>query len=99
MNTDSFNTAFQNFVDAIKDSYGLQWSNIALELSVTPTLVGSATSPVAGEVWEYNYKDTTYYRLVPTTYSFDEDAFYTTYNGTDTLSGLVVRRTGSRSNG
>lgn len=67
------------------------WGYYSLNWSVEPALVGTATTPVAGDVYSYTLKGTTRYRLVPTTYDPTQDAFYSSYSGS-TCSGLIVMR-------
>jgi hypothetical protein len=73
------------------------WNALVMNWSSKPTKnATAATSPVAGTVYNYvttipAYAGQTIYRLVPTTYSPANDAFYTTFtNGV--LSGLIVAR-------
>ena len=68
------------------------WDDYATQWSATPTKVGTATSPVAGAVYSYTLSGTTRYRLVPAAYNPTKDAFYSAWDGTSTVSGLIVSR-------
>lgn len=64
------------------------WDYYALNWSSTPTL---HTALPSGDVWEYTLDSTTRYRLVPATYDPAQDAFYSSFDGTD-LTGLIAAR-------
>jgi hypothetical protein len=69
----------------------LSWDFLASNWTTQPALAGQATSPVAGDVYSYTWGGTTRYRLVPSTYSAAQDAFYTTFSAS-TCSGLIIAR-------
>lgn len=66
----------------------LSWDYLAANWSTAPVVVGSVA---AGSVYSYVLGGVTRFRLVPTTYSAAQDAFYTTFMG-GVLSGLIVAR-------
>jgi hypothetical protein len=53
-----------------------------------PALTGST---VSGPVYSYYLDPVTRFRLVPTSYNAEDDAFYSGWNGSS-LSGLIVTR-------
>ena len=64
------------------------WEYYVSNWSVEPAQVGTVA---AGAVWSYTLGGVTRFRLVPTTYSASQDAFYTTFSG-GVLSGFIVSR-------
>lgn len=70
------------------DSLPLTWTTLATTWDSPPTKVGTVAS---GDVYSYVHKGTTYYRLVPSSYTAASDAFYSTFSG-GVLSNLVVSR-------
>lgn len=69
----------------------LTWSDYMTRWDTPPVQVGAATLPVAGDVYEYVLQGVSRYRLVPTTYDPQFDAFYTSFAG-GVLAGLIVAR-------
>lgn len=66
------------------------WTYYVIQ-GAAPTLVGTATAPVAGKVWAHTSGGVVRYRLVPSPYTRSQDAFYSTYaNGV--CSGLLCTR-------
>jgi hypothetical protein len=78
--------------DQTKSDLGkVTWIFLISQRSSPPVSLGAATSPVAGEIFEYTYDGVTRYRLVPSTYTEANDAFYENRSGT-TLSNLITSR-------
>ena len=69
----------------------LAWSYLAAQWSDEPTLVGTATSPVAGDVYSHTLAGVTRFRLVPDAYTPAEDAFYSAFSA-GACTGLITRR-------
>jgi hypothetical protein len=67
----------------------LKWIDLTTTWTVEP--VNVAYSGSDGEVIQYTYGSTIYYRFVPNPYDASLDAFYTTYSN-PTLSGLITTR-------
>ena len=67
----------------------LKWIDLVTSWTVEPSSV--AYSGGDGEVLEYTYGTTKYYRFIPSTYDSNEDKFYSTYSN-PTLSGLIATR-------
>lgn len=67
------------------------WTDYAARWDTSPSLVGLATTPIAGRVFSYLLGGITRYRLVPTAYNPAADAFYSGFaNGACT--GLICTR-------
>lgn len=64
------------------------WAYLATQWSTAPSKVGTTAS---GAVFAYTLGGATVYRLVPTTYTPAQDAFYSTFSG-GVLSGLIATR-------
>lgn len=64
------------------------WEYYVANWSTTPTQVATIG---AGTVWSYTLNSTTRYRLVPSPYDPEQDAFYATFSN-PTLGSLIVRR-------
>ena len=71
------------------DTYNTSWTKLATQWTAEPVSV--AYSGGDGEVLEYTYGITKYYRFIPSTYDSNEDKFYSTYSN-PTLSGLIATR-------
>lgn len=69
------------------------WSFLATQWSSPPTFLQTISTKGGGDVYSYAQGGTTRYRLVPTTYSADNDAFYATFTS-GTLSDFIVSRSG-----
>jgi hypothetical protein len=69
----------------------LTWDFLASNWTTQPAVVGQATSPAAGDVYSYTWAGVTRYRLVPSTYSAAQDAFYASFSA-GACSGLIVAR-------
>ena len=67
------------------------WSFLKEQWTTEPTLVGRATSPVAGDVYSYTLAGVTRFRLVPDAYTPAEDAFYSSFSA-GACTGLITRR-------
>lgn len=69
-----------------------EWIGLATGWKTTPSFNSTIA---AGDVWDYVFEtaggDVTYYRLVPSPYVTENDAFYDTFSGGN-LSGLIVSR-------
>lgn len=70
---------------------GRDWGYYKDNWSVEPVTVGTATTPVAGDVYSYILDGITRYRLVPTTYDPTDDAFYAAFSA-GVCSDLIVAR-------
>jgi hypothetical protein len=57
----------------------LAWGYLANQWSSEPEKVGTATSPVAGDVYAYTLAGVTRFRLVPGAYVSGDDAFYASF--------------------
>lgn len=66
----------------------LSWDYLACNWTTAPAQVGTVAS---GDVYSYTLGAVTRYRLVPSTYSAAQDAFYSTFSG-GVLSGLITTR-------
>lgn len=66
----------------------LSWDFLVTKWTSTPQLVGTTA---AGTVYSYVLGPVTRYRLVPSTYSAAQDAFYSNFSG-GVLSGLICTR-------
>lgn len=75
------------FDTAVSNVISNTWANLAL----SPNSITFNSTIGAGDVWNYVYGATTYYRLVPATYDPANDAFYTTFTA-GTLSGIITTR-------
>ena len=64
------------------------WIRLASEWTVAPVFNSSIAG---GDVYDYTYGSTTYYRFVPTTYNPAQDAFYDTFSS-GILSGEIANR-------
>jgi hypothetical protein len=64
------------------------WIRLASEWTVAPVFNSSIAG---GDVYDYTYGSTTYYRFVPSTYNPSQDAFYDTFVG-GLLSGEIANR-------
>lgn len=64
------------------------WSTYVTNWDAAPTFNTSISS---GDVYNYLWNGVTRYRLVPSTYTPNDDAFYLNFDGT-TLSNLIVTR-------
>jgi hypothetical protein len=67
------------------------WTDYATRWDAPPVSVGASTSPVAGTVLEYELGGVTRYRLVPSTYAPEDDAFYTNF-AAGACTGLIASR-------
>jgi hypothetical protein len=75
-----------NVQEALQELTAKTWAAYVFEWAQEPTLVSTSTS---GDIYEYTFENNlTLYRLVPTPYSPQQDAFYTDIDLTD----LVVSR-------
>ena len=77
------------FVAVGGDTYNTSWTKLATQWTEEPVSV--AYSGGDGEVLEYTYGTTKYYRFIPTIYDSNEDKFYSSYSN-PTLSGLIATR-------
>jgi len=66
----------------------LNWSDLIINWTAEPVLNSAI---IGGEVYDYTYGTTTYYRFVPTTYDSAQDQFFTGFDGTN-LTGLIATR-------
>lgn len=64
------------------------WVRLASEWTVSPAFNQTI---VAGDVYDYTYGSTTYYRLVPSPYDASNDRFYDTFVD-GVLSGEIASR-------
>lgn len=71
------------------DYVGLSWTRLVLTWTTAP--VEQTYTGGDGQVFQYTYGSTVYYRFVPSTYDSTNDKFYTTF-ADPTLSGLVATR-------
>ena len=71
------------------DTYNTSWTKLVTQWTAEPVPV--AYSGGDGEVLEYTYETTKYYRFIPSTYDSNEDKFYSTYSN-PTLSDLIATR-------
>ncbi len=71
-----------------QQNLGLSWMNLATSWTLEPTLNATLSS---GEVYEYTYGPTIYYRFVPNPYNSTQDSFYGAFNGS-ILSNLIISR-------
>jgi hypothetical protein len=75
--------------ESIKDRLDTKsWDWLVASWTAEPTLNAAITG---GEVYDYTYGGTTYYRFVPDPYDPTEDKFYSAFSN-PTLSGLVATR-------
>ena len=81
-------TAWNDLAYIVRIEAETSWEYYATNWTTAPSLAGSTA---AGDVYAYTLSGTTRYRLVPTTYSAAQDAFYSTFSG-GVLSGLIVTR-------
>lgn len=77
------------FSESITAAADLTWTDYVMRWTAEP--VSLAYSGGDGEVLQYTYGTTIYYRFVPSTYDATQDSFYTTYSD-PTLSGLLAIR-------
>ena len=80
-------TAIDPFVAL--DTYIESWTKLATQWTAEPVSV--AYSGGDGDVLEYTYGTTKYYRFIPSIYDSNEDKFYSTYSN-PTLSDLIATR-------
>tara|TARA_R110000782_G_scaffold37140_1_gene87432 strand:- start:34 stop:1044 length:1011 start_codon:yes stop_codon:yes gene_type:complete len=68
----------------------LNWIDYVANWKVTPTSIGTTAD---GDVYQYEYTTSTFYRLVPNTASALRDSFYTNWDvTTSVLSGFILDR-------
>jgi len=72
----------------ITDMIRLKWGDLLNTWTAEPVL---NTTLAGGEVYDYVYGSTTYYRYVPTAYDSALDQFWSGFDGT-TLTGLIATR-------
>jgi len=73
----------------VGESTGISgWVTLKDSWTSEPTLIDTIAD---GEVYEYEYGSTTYYRLVPSPYDSTLDQFFSSFS-TPTLSGLLATR-------
>ena len=71
------------------ESYGVSgWVTLKDSWTVTPVLIDTIA---AGEVYQYTFGSTIYYRLVPSPYDSSLDQFFSAFSSPN-LSGLIVTR-------
>ena len=75
------------YVDS--DKTNIKWLDYVGNWKVKPTKVGTTTN---GDIYEYQYEISTFYRLVPNSTSTLKDSFYKFWNGTS-VSELIIERT------
>jgi hypothetical protein len=64
------------------------WARFATAWTVAPVFNSSISG---GDVYDYTYGSTTYYRFVPSAYDPSQDAFYDTFSS-GLLSGEIANR-------
>ena len=64
------------------------WVTLKDSWTVAPVLIDTIAE---GDVYQYAYGSTLYYRLVPSPYDSSEDSFYSTFSS-PVLSGLIATR-------
>jgi len=75
---------------ATEETISKSWSSLVNIWTEEPTFNINISG--SGDVYDYVYDTTTYYRLVPEPYDSTQDTFYSNFNGTDTLTGVVATR-------
>ena len=68
-------------IDGDTISVKRNWTDYVTRWDVIPELTGTATAPVAGDVYTYILGGVTRFRLVPTAYTPVEDVFYGAFAG------------------
>jgi len=77
-------------ITQINETISKSWSSLVNIWTAEPTFNINISG--SGDVYDYVYDTTTYYRLVPEPYDSTQDTFYSNFNGTDTLTGVVATR-------
>jgi hypothetical protein len=77
-------------ITQIEETISKSWSSLVNIWTTEPTFNINISG--SGDVYDYVYDTTTYYRLVPEPYDSTQDTFYSNFNGTDTLTGVVATR-------
>lgn len=75
-------------IPSTPSSSDLNWIDYVTNWATEPTLIGTTSE---GDVYQYVYTTSTYYRLVPSEVSVEQDSFYETWNGS-ALSTLITSR-------
>jgi hypothetical protein len=84
--------AIEEIASAVAGGGGsLTWTDLVSRWDAEPTLVGTAATPAAGDVYAYNLGGATRYRLVPAPYGPAADVFYNEFSA-GACSGPIVAR-------
>jgi hypothetical protein len=78
-------------IDGDTISVKRNWTDYVTRWDVIPELTGTATAPVAGDVYTYILGGVTRFRLVPTSYTPVEDVFYGAFAGGECSDPLAPR--------
>jgi hypothetical protein len=78
-------------IDGDTISVKRNWTDYVTRWDVIPELTGTATTPVAGDVYTYILGGVTRFRLVPTSYTPTEDVFYGAFAGGECSDPLAPR--------
>jgi hypothetical protein len=84
-------TGIEIDTDTNEISVKRNWTDYVTRWDVIPELTGTATAPVAGDVYTYILGGVTRFRLVPTAYTPVEDVFYGAFAGGECSDPLAPR--------